>query len=406
MKDRIRYSEAFKLKVMEELRDAKWKSAKEAATAYGIAEMSVYNWMRKLGFEHLKGRLIYVKTRTELDRIKELEEQVLRLKQSLADEVLDHKIDVEFLKIACKRAGTTVDDLKKKEWWGVAHWLHEEEKVPVKRVCSRCGRSTVVYYKDRKARARLANKEDFILLLARRERIVNPMAGCEKVLYAIRPAMAEEDVTMGVNRFYRLMKKNGMMVPKRKKYSCTTTKQDKSLVPSPNLVKTMKITAPDQALCSDITYIYTEEGFLFLSLMMDMFAHDIVGWAVSNSLKTEGPLAALAMASRALGPDAKPVAHSDRGCQYNSHAYIKALEKLGWKSSMTEELHCYENAMAERLNGILKYEYFLNTHFKTKAEAMKAIEEAIRVYNTRRLHESLGFKTPKAFREEAMRKAA
>lgn len=295
---------------------------------------------------------------------------------------------------------------KKKEWWGVAHWLHEEEKVPVKRVCSRCGRSTVAYYKDRKARARLADKEGFILLLARRERIVNPMAGCEKVLYAIRPAMAEEGVTMGVNRFYRLMKKNGMMVPKRKKYSCTTTKQDKSLVPSPNLVKAMKITAPDQALCSDITYIYAGEGFLFLSLMMDMFAHDIVGWAVSNLLKTEGPLAALAMASRALGPDAKPVAHSDRGCQYNSHAYIEALEKLGWKSSMTEGLHCYENAMAERLNGIHKYEYFLNTHFKTKAEAMKAIEEAIRVYNTRRLHESLGFKTPKAFREEAMRKAA
>ena len=232
----------------------------------------------------------------------------------------------------------------------------------MKRVCSRCGRSTVSCYKDRKARARLADKEGFILLLARRERIVNPMAGCEKVLYAIRP--------------------------------------------SPNLVKAMKITAPDQALCSDITYIYTGEGFLFLSLMMDMFAHDIVGRAVSNSLKTEGPLAALAMASRALGPDAKPVAHSDRGCQYNSHAYIEALEKLGWKSSMTEGLHCYENAMAERLNGILKYEYFLNTHFKTKAEAMKAIEEAIRVYNTRRLHESLGFKTPKAFREEAMRKAA
>lgn len=114
MKDGIRYSEAFKPKVMEELGDAKWKSVKEAATAYGIAEMSVCNWMRKLGFEHLKGRLIYVRTRTELDRIKELEEQVLRLEQSLADEVLDHKIDVEFLKIACKRAGTTVDDLKKK----------------------------------------------------------------------------------------------------------------------------------------------------------------------------------------------------------------------------------------------------------------------------------------------------
>ena len=114
MKDRIRYSEAFKLKVMEELRDAKWKSVQEAARAYGIAEMSVYNWMHKLGFEHLKGRLIYVKTRTEADRIKELEAEVLRLKQSLADEVLDHKLDQAFLRIACQRAGTTVKELKKK----------------------------------------------------------------------------------------------------------------------------------------------------------------------------------------------------------------------------------------------------------------------------------------------------
>lgn len=282
----------------------------------------------------------------------------------------------------------------------------ENETIAVTKICDRFEKSTVAYYKGRKSRARLANREDFILLLARRERIVNPMAGCEKVLYAIRPAMAEEGVSMGVNSFYKLMKKNGMMVPKRKKYSCTTTKQDKSLVPSPNLVKDMEINAPDQALCSDITYIYTEEGFLFLSLMMDMFVHDIVGWAVCDSLKTEGPLAALAMASRAINPEAKPVSHSDRGCQYSSHEYRAALEKLGWKSSMTEELHCYENAMAERLNGILKYEYFLNTHFKTKAEAIKAIEEAIRVYNTRRLHEKLGFKTPKAFREEAMRKAA
>jgi len=114
MRDRIRYSEAFKLKVMEELRDAKWKSVQEAARAYGIAEMSVYNWMHRLGFEHLKGRLIYVKTKSELDRIKELEAEVLRLKQVLADEVLDHKLDEAFLRIACRRAGTTVEDLKKK----------------------------------------------------------------------------------------------------------------------------------------------------------------------------------------------------------------------------------------------------------------------------------------------------
>lgn len=280
------------------------------------------------------------------------------------------------------------------------------EKIPVTRICDRFGKTTVAYYKGRKARVHLANRDDFILLLARRERLINPMAGCKKVLYAIRPGMAESGVSMGLNRFYKLMKANGMLIKKRKKYSCTTTKQDKSLIPSPNRVKDMEINAPDQALCSDITYIYTEEGFLFLSLMMDMYAHDIVGWAVCDSLKTEGPLAALKMASRTLRPEAKPVAHSDRGCQYSSHEYRKALDKLGWQSSMTEERHCYENAMAERLNGILKYEYFLNRHFKTKKEATKAIEEAIRVYNTRRLHEKCGYKTPSTFREEAMQKVA
>ena len=114
MKDKIRYNESFKLKVMEELRDAKWKSVKEAATAYGIAEMTVYNWMRRLGFEHLKGRLIYVKTRTETDRIKELEAEVKRLRMALADEVLDHKIDEAALRLMCRRAGTTPEEVKKK----------------------------------------------------------------------------------------------------------------------------------------------------------------------------------------------------------------------------------------------------------------------------------------------------
>lgn len=295
---------------------------------------------------------------------------------------------------------------KKKEWWGVAHGLHEREGVPVTRACARFGKSTVAYYKGRRARARLANREDFILLLARRERLVNPMAGCEKVLYAIRPAMAAEGVRMGVNRFYGLMRANGMMVPRRRKYSCATTRQDKSLVPSPNLVRGMEIDAPDQALCSDITYIYTGEGFLFLSLMMDMYARDIVGWAVRGDLGAEGPLAALAMASRTLGPGARPVAHSDRGSRYASHAYRRALAELGWRSSMTEELHCYENAMAERLNGILKHEYFLDSRFRTKREAARAIEGAVRVYNTRRLHAKCGYMTPAAFREKARRETA
>ena len=118
-KDRIRYSEAFKLKVMEELRDGKFKSVKEAAIGYGIAEMSVYNWMHRYGFDHLKGRLIFVKTRTEVGEIKELRKEVLRLKARLADEVLDHEIDKLALDFMCKNAGTTPEEIKKKNGGGL-----------------------------------------------------------------------------------------------------------------------------------------------------------------------------------------------------------------------------------------------------------------------------------------------
>ena len=118
MKDQKQYSEAFKLKVMEELRDGKFKSVKDAARGYGLAKMSVYRWMHALGFEHLKGRLIYVKTRTEADRIKELEAEVRRLRMALADEVLDHRIDEAALRLMCRRAGVTPEDVKKKSGGG------------------------------------------------------------------------------------------------------------------------------------------------------------------------------------------------------------------------------------------------------------------------------------------------
>ena len=271
----------------------------------------------------------------------------------------------------------------------------------VKAICKRLGKSRQAFYKEAKARSRKEVNEALVLALVRQEREVNPRAGTKKVLAAIRSELQKAGVDIGRNRLGELLKRNGLLVEPRKVFHCRTTKQDPSLVPSPNLVKDMTIDRPDMALCSDITYIYTEEGFIYLSLMMDMFVKDIVGWAMSDTLETEaGPLAALKMAAKAVGPGKEVVAHSDRGCQYGSHVYRELLDAIGWKSSMTEELHCYENGMAERLNGILKGEYFLDRHFKTKAEARKAIEEAIWIYNHRRLHEKLNYKTPAEFRSE------
>ncbi len=276
-----------------------------------------------------------------------------------------------------------------------------ETKRSVCAICRRFDISRAAFYKDAKARSHKEVNEALVLALVRQEREVNPRTGTKKVLTAIRPELQKAGIDIGRNRLGELLKRNGLLVEPRKVFHCRTTKQDPSLVPSPNLVKDMTIDRPDMALCSDITYIYTEEGFIYLSLMMDMFVKDIAGWAMSETLETEaGPLEALKMAAKTIGPSKEIVAHSDRGCQYGSHAYRELLDALGWKSSMTEELHCYENGMAERLNGILKGEYFLDRHFKTKAEARKAIEEAIWIYNHRRLHEKLNYKTQAAFRAE------
>ena len=149
------------------------------------------------------------------------------------------------------------------------------------------------------------------------------------------------------------------------------------------------MTGAHQAWLVGLTYLRTQEGFLYLSQISDAGTHKIIGYDASDRLEAEGCLVSLEQALRQLPEGKRPLHHSDRGIQYCCSDYIGKLQERNLSISMTEENHCYENAQAERLNGILKQEYGLGACFRTKAEARQAVAEAVWLYNELRPHMSL-----------------
>ena len=133
---------------------------------------------------------------------------------------------------------------------------------------------------------------------------------------------------------------------------------------------------------------------MYLGLITDKWSRKIVGFHLGETLETGSVLKALAMALKGLKPGERPIHHSDRGCQYASHAYVKVVEQAGLRMSMTEKNHSAENALAERMNGILKQEYYLDADFETRLAARQATLQGIQLYNYRRPHTALRFNTP------------
>jgi transposase InsO family protein len=161
-----------------------------------------------------------------------------------------------------------------------------------------------------------------------------------------------------------------------------------------NPVKDTVLTGPDQAWAADIAYIRTGEGFLYLSLLTDMRSRKIAGYHAGDTPGTEAAVKTLETALAKLPEGAHPVRHSDRGCQYCSHLYVEKLRARGLPVSMTEETRCYENAVAERVNGILRQEYGPGCTFRGKKQALAAIDGAVFLYNTVRPHMSLNYDPP------------
>ena len=278
--------------------------------------------------------------------------------------------------------------------------LGKSMRIDVSNVCRALKRSRQAYYKERKVRQRKQVDEKLVLDLVVTARIDHLRCGTRKLAVYIREGLKRAQVSIGRDRLFEILRMHDLLVKRRKAFAPHTTKWDSSLPVSKNLLQDRIVDGPNQVFVADITYIRTSEGFMYLSLITDYFSKDIVGWHLSPDLGHEGCLKALAMAAEVIPPGVAVIHHSDRGCQYACRAYLAKLKELGMLSSMTEELHCYENSVAERVNGILKSEYFLDVEFKDAETALEAVRHIVHVYNNMRIHETLCYLTPTQARKE------
>lgn len=276
----------------------------------------------------------------------------------------------------------------------------ETKQASCENTCQCFGLHRDAYYKYKKRHAARLEVEKQVVELVKHERIEQPRIGTRKLLMTLHITFNLLGLKVGRDELYRILRKYDMLVG-RKKTSCRTTDSYHHFHKYNNLIKDLEISKPNQVWVSDITYIRTYNGFCYLALITDLYSRKIVGYDISNSLELAGCLRALKTALARIQPAAGLIHHSDRGIQYCSKAYVNVLKNKNIDISMTEENHCYENAVAERVNGILKDEFYLDQCFSGLKEAKRATKNAINIYNNKRLHLSLEYKTPQEVFDEA-----
>lgn len=262
-------------------------------------------------------------------------------------------------------------------------------KASVQSICELYDHTRQAWYKQRRAELKRYLDEQRVLTKVKAIRQRQPRAGGKK----LHRMLQSQCVDIGRDKLFDILRENDRLIKPRKRYVRTTNSWHRFHKYN-NLIRGMALTAPNQVYVADITYIDTMDGFCYLSLLTDAFSRKIVGWDLSDSLSIEGARRTLKMALAQLDDAAGLIHHSDRGIQYCSAKYVEDLEKRHVRISMTEKNHCYENAIAERVNGILKTEFMLGERLKSKKIAKELVAEAIQIYSEERLHMSLGYQTP------------
>jgi putative transposase len=221
-----------------------------------------------------------------------------------------------------------------------------------------------------------------------------PGIGTPKLYHMINKPIKRQGIKMGRDALHQLLLDYGLTVKRKRRYAITTNSMH-WMKKYPNLIKELVITESERVWVSDITYIVIGDDFNYLSLITDAYSKQIMGYCLHPTLGAEGSLNALKMA---LGKRTKVGSelthHSDRGIQYCSGDYVKLLKDANMGISMTEKGDPYENAIAERVNGILKYEFELNQMFNLRQDATDAVSRSIKAYNSLRPHMSCNYLTP------------
>jgi transposase InsO family protein len=270
----------------------------------------------------------------------------------------------------------------------------EEKTFKVRWIYESIGITKQAYSQRLKADAIRDSEKEKVIAWVIEYRKKLPKTGTCKLYEYLAPIMKENNIKMGRNAVNDLLRNRGMLVKKTKRFHITTDSKH-FYYKSPNLLIGKVITHSEQVFVSDITYIKTDEGHAYLALVTDAYSRKIMGWSLEGNMKVSMVKDALEMAHKnCTFKHENIIHHSDRGIQYCCPDYTQFTESKGFILSTTQQYDPYENAIAERINGILKYEFGLKNTIKSVELAKKMTAQAVILYNNERMHWSLDFKKP------------
>jgi transposase InsO family protein len=250
------------------------------------------------------------------------------------------------------------------------------------------------YYQKIKRANKRSERNQTILAMVCEIRKRHPRAGTRKLMVYLREELEHENIKSGRDALSKLLRENNLLVPRTKRFHITTDSKH-FFYKSPNLLKETEITHSEQVVVCDITYLKTDAGHAYFAHATDPYSKKIMGYAVDDNMRVDLVKKALKMAhGNMIFHHDTVIHHSDRGIQYCCPDYSELAEKLNFTLSTTQQYDPYENAVAERINETLKYEYGLIRQSPNLQILKKMVKQAVDFYNQERVHWSLGLKTP------------